>query len=253
MIFEKLNHCFIIIIHYKLKKSLLLFIMLVGKNYPILEPKDFWATVDCRYFFQESERYILDRANFVERHKEINMWAIAVPGYAKCLARGDCKAPCLPTSDGKVRHLCSEHGSLLNPINDLYHDVSRLMFNMVRQVRECRREEDANYKIMHRIKIMHGLVNQEISLRRMLGTHYKSVDMIHDRQIKQCWLYSRLFEFLMEEKNSEYLTKNWGYMDRIDKQAPLVWDIIPTWEDTRDINDLHSRIKSYLDNSNRRI
>ena len=127
------------------------------------------------------------------------------------------------------------------------------MFNMMRQVRECRREEDAEYRIMHRIKIMHGLVNQEISLRNMLGTHYQNVDMTHERQVKQCWLYSRLYEFLMEEQNSEYVTKNWGPMDRIDRQAPLVWDLIPIWETAKDMDDLHSRIKSYLDDSNRKI
>ena len=139
---------------------------------------------------------------------------------------------------------------LLNPINDLYNDVSRKMFNMMRQVRDYRREEDAEHRIMHHIKIMHGLINQEISLRNMLGTHYQSVDITHERQVKLCWLYCRLYEFLMEEQNSEYVTKIWGPMDRIDKQFPLVWDLIPIWETAKTKEDLNNKIRSYLDSKN---
>ena len=212
-----------------------------GSLYPIYQKRIYWDLSDIRGFYSKAYNMMKMNRELILRHKEISINAVMLVDYPICQARG-CSASCL----GKpIRKLCSEHGSLLNPINELYHAIRLRIFEMMSKVKLMRKGENARRRIIHSVQVLHGLSAMEISLRNLLGRHYPSIDYEHNKQINQCYIYYRFFDFLLSEDGSEYIDKPWGLLHHRTEHRHID-NLVKRWCKCINQEDMNTEIRLYF-------
>ena len=213
-----------------------------GMHYPILLRCPFWDVNDIRNYYSYAYRWISGAADLKERYYNIVERAVVISDYPVCYGK-KCTAPILGDPD---RKLCSEHGSLLNPINGLYHQIRVRMEDVLFEVRCIYGGEDAERRIKNRTEVLHMLAALEISLRNLLGSFYKVCDSVHMTQLNQCYIYFRFFDFLLREEGREYLTQPWGLLHCRPTDWRKINTLIPKWAECDNQEKMNDAIRQYF-------
>ena len=213
-----------------------------GSRYPILIRESFWDYSDIRNYYVYAEEFVSGRKELLKQHHEIGERAVVISGYPVCHAKR-CNAPILGNSD---RRLCSEHGELMNPINNLYHQIRQRMEELLSEVRTIYGGENAEVRIRARTEILHMLAAMEVSLRYLLGSFFKKCDHEHMTQINQCYIYFRFFDFLLKEQGREYLTRPWGLLHCRPRHWGKINTLIKKWSVCDNQNKMDDAVRQYF-------